>query len=147
MDKQALKAKLIELLSGDWKQSSGDYRTYLEEAKLDRSEPIENDEAAQAGTAAEIAEALGEGTSNDEHKAQRVSEIDFGPKSEVEEGAVIRLGDVAYVAAASTPEFSFEGKTLRGIGTASPLYMAMEGLTKGESFTFNGRKMKIAAIE
>jgi hypothetical protein len=146
MDKNALKAKLIELLNGDWKQSSGDYRGYLEEAKLDRSEPIENDEAAQAGTAAEIAEALGEGTSADELKAQRVSEIDFGPKSEVAEGAVIFIGDATYVAAASTPEFSFEGKKLRGIGTASPLYRAMEGLTKGETFTFNGRKMKIAAV-
>jgi hypothetical protein len=146
MDKNALKTKLIELLGGDWKQASGEYRSYLADARVDRSEPAENDEVAQAGAAAEIAEALGEDAANEEQKAQRVAEIDFGPKSEVQEGAVVRIGRMNYIAAASTPEFTLDGEAYRGIGTASPLFRAMEGLVAGETFTFNGRKMKITAI-
>jgi hypothetical protein len=147
MNKQALKDKLIALLTGDWQQTSEDYRSYRDEARVDRSEPAENDEVAQAGTAAEIAEALGRDAGADEQRVKRVQEIDFGIKSEAEEGAVVRIGRMNYVVAASTPEFQFDGKSFRGIGSASPLYKAMEGLGAGESFKFNGQTMKIDAVE
>jgi hypothetical protein len=146
MDKQALKAKIIELLSQDWQQASTDYGIYRDGAKVDRSEPFENDEMSQASQTAEVAEAMGEDAANDELKIQRVTQIDFGAKSKVEEGAVVSIGKMNYVVAASTPEFSVAGKACRGIGSASPLYQAMEGLTSGERFKFNGKSMKIASI-
>lgn len=146
MDKLALKAKIIELLGRDWKQTSEEYSAYLDGAKVDRSEPVESDEMSQAGQTAEIAEAIGADAGNDEQRIQRVNEIDFGPKSEVDEGAVVRIGKMNYVVAASTPEFDIDGQPCRGIGSASPLYQAMEGLTAGESFSFNGKNMKIAAV-
>jgi hypothetical protein len=103
MDKQALKTKIIELLGRDWKQASEDYGAYREGAKIDRSEPVENDETSQASQSAEIAEALGDDAANEELKIQRVTEINFGPKSEVDEGAVVLIGKMNYVVAASSP--------------------------------------------
>lgn len=68
---------------------------------LDRFEPVENDEQAQAA-AADLAEAF----DDLEHGAgpgAAIAGLDFGPKTEVGPGAAVRIGDRFLVVGVSTP--------------------------------------------
>jgi hypothetical protein len=67
----------------------------------DRSEPIENDELAQAEVASDFAEALDD-TLHDYANKLKSSTIDFGPKLAVNEGAVVKLSGRHFVIAVST---------------------------------------------
>ena len=72
--------------------------------------------------------------------------IDFGAKSTVEEGALVRLSGKYFIIAVSTAKFSCDGKEMIGISTMSPIYNEMQGMRAGESFEFSGRKLVIEEI-
>ncbi len=44
----------------------------------------------------------------------------FGPKSKVEEGAVVKLGERFFIIAVSTGKFMYDGKEIMGISTPRP---------------------------
>lgn len=67
------------------------YLDYVSTARLDRSEPIENDELAQAEVASDFAEALDDTLHDYANKLEKLRTIDFGPKLAVNEGAVVKL--------------------------------------------------------
>lgn len=146
MDKSALQQEILKIIQAELEQSAGNYKTSLGDSMVDRSEPVEIDEQSQAGQAAEIAEALGVDTRNAGDKLAYVSNIDFGSKSEVSEGAVVSVGGRNYVIAVATNAFKSGGKSYVGISSLSPLYKAMDGLEAGESFTLNGKKQKIDSV-
>ncbi len=146
MDKLALRDKMLELTEAEMAQANAKYESFLMDARLDRSEPIENDEQAQAETAADLAEAFDDKAHEHAVKLARLRKIDFSPKSEVGPGAVIELGNRYLVVAVSTAEFECQGKNFIGISPSAPIYPAIEGKTKGEICEFNGRELEIGAV-
>ncbi|WP_247716841.1 GreA/GreB family elongation factor [Gymnodinialimonas ceratoperidinii] len=134
---------MLKLTEADLAQATKKYEQFLSSARLDRTEPIESDEQAQAETAADLAEAFDDQVHNYEEKLTRLRVIDFDPKTEVSEGAVVDLGRRHLVVAVSTGEFEAEGETYIGISTAAPIYKALEGLRAGETCSFNGRTLKV----
>jgi hypothetical protein len=77
------------------------YLDYVSTARLDRSEPIENDELAQAEVASDFAEALDDTLHDYANKLEKLRTIDFGPKLAVNEGAVVKLSGRHFVIAVS----------------------------------------------
>ncbi|HDR2796360.1 TPA: hypothetical protein QCJ95_005016, partial [Enterobacter asburiae] len=82
------------------------YLDYVSTARLDRSEPIENDELAQAEVASDFAEALDDTLHDYANKLEKLRTIDFGPKLAVNEGAVVKLSGRHFVIAVSTSKFT-----------------------------------------
>lgn len=146
MDKMALKQEVLRLIASELQQSDDGYKTYRSASMVDRSEPVDIDDQSQAGQAAELAEALGADSQNASEKIAYVEALDFGPKSFVEDGAVVTVGGKHYLIAVSTPAFKHAGKSFVGISTLSPLYKAMDGLGKGDTFSLNGKKQKIEGV-
>lgn len=146
MDKSALKQELLKLIESELQQSDDGYKKYHAASMVDRSEPVDIDDQSQAGQAAELAEALGADSQNASEKLAFVEGLDFGPKEFAEEGAVVTVGDRNYVVAVSTPSFKHKGKTYIGISGLSPIYKAMDGLGKGDTFSLNGKKQKIDGV-
>lgn len=67
-------------------------------------------------------------------------------KDKVEFGAII-VSDVSrYIIAISSGKIECDGDTYYAISPAVPLYKAMEGLKKGDSFEFNGKKQTIREL-
>ena len=65
--------------------------------------------------------------------------MDFGPKSKVEEGAVVKLGGRFFAIAVSTGKFVCDGNEIMSISTQAPIYAELEGKRAGDAISFNGR--------
>lgn len=146
MDKAHLRETMLALTEAELAQATKKYEQFLGAARLDRTETIERDEQAQAETAADLAEAFDDQAHGYQEKIARLHQIDFGPRDEVSEGAVVELGKRHLVVAVSTGEFECEGRRFVGISTAAPIFKAMEGKIAGETCTFNGRKLTVGQI-
>jgi hypothetical protein len=146
MDKERVKQTMLELEQHQFEASEDTYLQYVSSARLDRSEPIENDELAQGAFARDLSEAFDEPVHAHEEKIERLRRIDFGPKSVVEEGAIIKVAGRQFVVAVATDRFTCDGNELMGISTAAPLYAAVEGKRAGETARFKGRDIKIEAV-
>lgn len=146
IDKSHLRATMLALTEAELAQAHKTYERFLSGARLDRSEPIENDEQAQAEVASDFAEALDDTLDDYVDKLDKLRTIDFGPKSEVSEGAVVKLSGKHFVISVSTGRFICHGQELMGISTMAPIYEAIEGARAGETVQFNGRDLTVEAV-
>lgn len=146
MDKERVKQTMLCLEQQQFDTSRDAYLGYVSSARLDRAEPIENDELAQAAFARDLSEAFDEPLHVHADKIARLRQIDFGPKSAVEEGAIIKVAGRHFVVAVATDRFSCDGNELMGISAQAPLYAAIQGKHAGETCSFNGRDIEVEAI-
>ncbi|MCC2613742.1 hypothetical protein ABK249_31285 [Neorhizobium sp. Rsf11] len=147
MDKHIIREAMLSLETSALQSAREKYLDYVASALLDRSEPIENDEQAQAKMASDLSEALDDTVHDHTDKIAKLGMIDFGPKSRVEEGALIKLSGHHFVIAVSTGKFSCDGRDVMGISTKAPIYAEIEGLRAGESLQFNGRKLVVEEVD
>jgi hypothetical protein len=94
-----------------------------------------------------LAEALDDTLHDYADKLEKLRTIDFGPKSAVEEGAVIKLSGRHFVIAVSTSKFTCDGREFMGISTMAPIFEAIEGARTGETVQFNGRDLIVEDVE
>lgn len=146
IDKSHLRTTMLALTEAELAQAHKTYERFLAAARLDRFEPVENDEQAQAETAADLAEAFDDREHEAQAKIAAIAGLDFGPKTEVGPGAAVRIGDRFLVVGVSTGEFTCQGQKFVGISQAAPIYEALEGKKAGEVCEFRGRKMKVAEV-
>jgi hypothetical protein len=122
------------------------YADYVSAARIDRSEPTENDERAQAEIASDFSESLDDTLHDQADKIETLRTIDFGPKSTVEEGAVVKLSGRWFVIAVSTNRFTCQGREFMGISTMAPIFEAIEGAAAGETVQFKGRDLVVEEV-
>ena len=146
MDKARLKQRMLELEQAELDHAREKYLSFIADAKIDRSEPVESGDAAAAEAAGELAEAFDQPVHIHADKLAHLREVDFGPKTTVEEGAVVRFGGRSFVVCISTDRFEHDGETFMGISTAAPIYDAIKGLEAGDTATFNGREIEVEAV-
>ncbi len=145
-NKDHMRETMLSLETAALQSARDVYLDYVSTARLDRSEPIENDEQAQAEIASDLAEALDDTLHDYTDKLAKLRTIDFGPKSEVSEGALVKLSGRYFVIAVSTSKFTCQGRELMGISTMAPIFEAIEGATVGETVEFNGRRFVVEEV-
>lgn len=146
IDKDKLRDAMLALEEAELAHAREAYEEYLREAKLDRSEPVETGDQAQAEAAGELAAALDHPVHDHADKLARLKEIDFGRKTEVSEGAAIEIGGKIFVISVATAQFTCDGQSVMGISPQAPLYKALEGLCVGDSAEVNGREVTVQDI-
>lgn len=146
MDKQIVKQTMLDLEEERFNVSQQSYLQYFDAARTDRTEPIEIDELAQAAFARDLSEAFDAPIHAHAHKIAKLKEIDFGPKSTVEEGAIVKLDGRYFVIAVSTDKFDCDGNDFMGISANAPIYQAIEGKRAGETATFNNRILRVDEV-
>ena len=146
IDKSHLRATLLALTEAELAQAHKTYERFLSGARLDRTEPIENDEQAQAESSADLAEAFDDLEHEASAKLAAITQLDFGPRNEVAPGAAVKIGDRYLVIGVSTGEFTCQGQKFVGISQAAPIYAALEGKTSGDTCEFRGRVLRISEI-
>lgn len=146
MNKQALKQAILSLAVRDLESAREKYLEYVGSARLDRSEPIEDDEQARAELASRLSEAFDDTVHSHSDKIEKLLAIDFGPRSNVEEGAVVKLGDRIFVIAVSTDRFMCDGKEIMGVSTEAPIYTELEGKRAGDAISLNGWELVIDEV-
>ena len=145
-NKDHIRETMLSLETTALHSARDNYLGYVSTARLDRTEPIENDEHAQAEVASDFAEALDDTLHDYADKLEKLRTIDFGPKSAVIEGAVVKLSDRYFVIAVSTSKFTCQGHELMGISTMAPIFEAIEGARAGETVQFNGRDLTVEDV-
>jgi hypothetical protein len=146
MDKNIIKETMLSLDGAAFQSGRKNYFDYVAAARLDRSEPIESGEQAQAQFASDLSEALDDTLHDYTTKLDKLRAVDFGPKSTVTEGALVRLSGRYFVIAVSTSKFVCDGREIMGISTMAPIFAAMKGARAGETVEFNGRKWVIEDV-
>jgi hypothetical protein len=146
MDKNIIKETMLSLEGAALQSAREKYFDYVAAARLDRSEPVESDRQAQAEIASDLAEALDDALHDHTDKADKLREVDFGPKSSVTEGALVRLSGRYFVVAVSTGKFTCDNQEVMGISTMAPIFAAIEGARTGETVEFDGRKLVIEDV-
>ena len=146
MNKTTVRNTMLSLEEDSLAHAKQGYADYLESAMIDRTEPIESDEAAQAETASDIAEAFDQPVHTHADKIAKLKAIDFGGKSEVEEGAIVRFSDRNFVISVSTARFECDGESFMGISPQAPIYQALQGKQIGETVEYGGRQFDIQAV-
>lgn len=146
MDKQRVKQTMLDLEQRHFDASREAYLRYVSSARLDRSEPIENDEQAQAEFARDLSEAFDQPVHAHADKLARLRQIDFGPKDTVEEGAIVMILGRYFVIAVATDRFACDGEELMGVSAQAPLFEAVAGKAAGETFPFNGRDIAVDLV-
>ena len=143
MDKNIIKETMLSLEGAALQSARERYFDYVADARIDRSELIESDEQSQAEIASDLSEALDDTLHDHIDKLDKLREVDFGPKSTVAEGALVRLSGRYFVIAVSTSKFTCDGREVMGISTMAPIFAVIEGARAGETVEFNGRKLAI----
>lgn len=146
MNKQRIRQVMLGLEADGLNATLGAYREYFASARLDRSEPIEVDGHVQAVFARELAEAVDQPIHDHTDNLDKLRNADFGPKSVVEEGAVVRIGGRNLVVAVPTSAFVCDSEEFMGISACAPIFEAIQGKRAGESFCFKGMDMVIEFI-
>ena len=145
-NKDHIRETMLSLETAALHSARDNYLDYVSAARVDRSEPIENDELAQAEVASDFAEALDDTLDDYTDKLEKLRTIDFGPKSAVNEGAVVKLSGRYFVVAVSTSKFTCHGRELMGISTMAPIFEAIEGARAGDTVQFNGRDIVVEEV-
>lgn len=145
-NKDDIRKTMLSLETAALHSARDNYLDYVSAARLDRSEPIENDEHAQAEVASDLAEALDDTLHDYDDKLTKLRTIDFGHKSVVSEGAVVKLSGRYFVIAVSTSKFICHGRELMGISTMAPIFDAIDGARAGDIVRFNGRDFTVEDV-
>jgi len=96
--------------------------------------------------ASELSEALDDTVHDHTDKLDKLRQIDFGPKSAVAEGALVRLSGRYFVIAVSTSKFTCDGREVMGISTMAPIFGVIQGARAGETVEYKGRKLVIEDV-
>ncbi len=146
MDKHRVKQSMLDLEQRYFDASREAYLGYVSSARLDPSEPIENDEQAQAEFARDLSEAFDQPIHAHADKIAKLRQIDFGAKDSIEEGAIVTIMGRIFVIAVATDKFDCEGAELMGVSVQAPLFHAIEGKAAGDACTFNGRRFTVERV-
>jgi hypothetical protein len=147
MNKQAVRSRMLSLSEDEFQQAKEGYAAFLKSAMIDRTEPVRTDAASMAEHAGEIAEAFDQPVHTSLEKVEKLKAIDFGPKSRVAEGAIVKLNRRFFVVAVPTSRFVCDGEPFMGISTDAPIYSRMRGLRAGDEFTFGGHLFTIEQLD
>lgn len=139
--KQAVHEKLMSLEESALASAKAHYENYLHDSQLDDREAHDKDDIADARESADLAAAFDHPVQAHHAKIDAIENTDFSVTDTVQPGAVVSFNGRHFVVVVSTVKFDCDGVTYMGISTQSPIFKAMDGLSKGDSFTFNGREI------
>jgi hypothetical protein len=139
MDKSRIRERLLALEASELQESRDAYNEYVAGARVDTSGGVVDDQdGSQAAQSRNLAEAFDCPLHDQVHKLDLIERIDFGPKTTVAPGAVVRLDDRYFVIGVATGPFELDGHALMGLSPEAPIYAELEGLQAGDRFNFRG---------
>jgi hypothetical protein len=145
-DKSALRDKLLSLEAASAEETQRQFDTFLRGARLDQEGTVDSGDVSLSSQNASFANQWDQQL--DEHEAHRtlLQQIDFGAKTEVVPGALVKINQRYLVVAVPTTSFEFNGVEVLGISLAAPLAKAMAGMSEGDTVKFNGKAMVIEQV-
>jgi hypothetical protein len=146
MDKAIIRERLLTLEAHELQDTREAYASYVASAHVDASQAFDVQDASQAVQARNLSEAFDSPLHDQQHKIDLLERIDFGPKTTVAPGAVVKLDGRYFVIGVATGPFACEGRTLMGLSTEAPIYEELADRREGERFAFRGREHLVQEV-
>lgn len=145
-DKNHLKSTMMSLKTDELRFAETAYRQYLAGAAGRGDESRELDASAQAHNSGVLAQFFECPIHSYEDALATLKRIDFGPRHEVTEGAVVRIDGRWFVVGVATSAFECAGRTYMGISTEAPIYQAIAGAEAGDRVAFRDRELLVEEV-
>lgn len=145
-DKTHLKTTMLSLKAEELRFAESAYEQYLAGAAGRGGEAADADASSHAHNSGVLAQSFECPIHTHEEALEALKQIDFGPKNEVTEGAVVRINGRSFVIAVATAAFECAGQTYMGISPQAPIYSAIAGASAGDRVSFNGREIIIERV-
>ncbi|HEY9234040.1 MULTISPECIES: hypothetical protein [Phenylobacterium] len=146
MDKSRIRDRLLSLEAHELHDTAEAYSEYVAGAHIDAGAPIDDQEQSQAVQSRNLAEAFECPLHDHLEKIDLLKRIDFGTKTRVEAGAIVKFDDRYYVIGVATGRFAYAGHAFMGISTQAPIFEELEGRRAGERFKFKGHEHLIQEV-
>jgi hypothetical protein len=146
IDKADVRKTLLAMERADIVAAQRSYDAYFGEATTAGDRVFDPEHAATVVRDRPVLERI-DGLQHEHAEHLRtIAAISFDASETVEPGAVVQLDDRFVVVAVPTPEFAHREIRMIGISTHAPLFLAMQGLHRGDTFTFNNRTFEIRGL-
>jgi hypothetical protein len=140
MDKSRIRERLLSLEVHEFSDTREAYADYVAGAHVTTDAgAVDSQDQSQAVQSRNLSEAFDSPLHVQQHKLDLLERIDFGPKTAIKPGAVVRLDGCYFVISVATGPFDFDGHLLMGLSPEAPIYAELEGRRAGERFNFRGR--------
>lgn len=146
MDKNGLKAALIQLEREHISEAEMKYEDFLKGNLLDNSNVVDTDDQSHHRQSLDISDQLDNQTHVHTDHLEAINKISFAPTDVVQPGAVVSVNGRCMIVAVSKPPFKVGERDFIGISTDAPIYGSLEGKKAGDSFEFNSQKFTIEAV-
>ena len=146
MDKNKLKNAIIALEEHTIDEASMNHEDFLTENLLNREDVIDTDDQSHHRESLDVSNKLHDQIHEHEEHLKTINSISFEPTDTVKPGAVVSVNGRCMVVAVPKSKFQFDGRDFIGISTKAPIYQNLKDKKAGETFTFNGRKLTIEAV-
>jgi hypothetical protein len=147
MDKSRIRERLVALEAAELQESRDAYNQYVAGARVDTGGGVIDDQdGSQAAQSRNLAEAFDCPLHDQVHKLDLIERIDFGPKSKVEPGAVVKLDGRYFVIGVASGVFDYDGQSFMGLSPEAPIYAVLEDREAGETFTFRGHAHTVEEV-
>lgn len=146
-NKEALRQEFLKLESRNLIYSKEAYNLYLEQAKLDRSSSLDDQERSQAKQAGLLAEHFECPIHNHEIAIEKLTRLNLKKTDVVESGALVKFSNKYFLVGIASGTITISNQQFIGLSTNAPIYQEIEGRTKGEEFLFNGKAMLIEDVQ
>ncbi len=147
MNKEELKQRMISIEKKDVADNVEKYQNYLAAEDIDEDAIKEAEDLSYRNASDEITDGIDRQIHENKEAMVDLAEVDFGPKTVVEPGAVVRIGGKNLVIATATQEFEWQGKSYLGVSVHSPIYPSIADKKSGDSFSFRGKEYSIESVE
>ncbi len=147
MNKEKLKACMVEMEKKDVKENVIRYHNYLQDQDIDEDATRDSEDLSYRNASDEISDGIDHQIHSNKNVMVNVAEVDFSDTEIIRPGAVFSIGDKNMVVAGPTQPFDFDGARYIGISVNSPIYPQVEGLKSGDQFEYQGKKYTISMVQ
>ena len=143
------KEQIIEICKAILQERANNAKTAMDELQLSANEygiPRDKYDSFKAQTLQEK-DMLAKQYQFTLDELQILDKIDFEKKSEIVEfGSIVLTDKQKLIISVSLGKIQFENETYFAISTNVPIFKKIQGLRKGDRYTFNGNEFKILDI-
>lgn len=122
------------------------HKTHQKASDLDEDSSLSTEDFAQQDQSRESAIGMEIRINQAKTALDNFIQLDEGPKSKVEPGALVLTDSLNFYIGISASLFEFDGKSYIGLETAAPIYSEIKDAQVGDEVIFKGKKYKILEI-
>lgn len=146
MNKQLVKENLLSIQNQVIEDLTERIEVNHEMVDLDESGTLDLDDFSHQDESANMSVLLTDQLERAKLIKSKIDSIDFGKKTQIEAGAIVKTNLFSFVISIPTLPFTVENHQYIGISMGAPIYSAMIGKKTGDTFNYANNQYTIEEV-